>query len=66
MSKRNIRAAHWKDIASKVRTHEGELLTGKKGRDYQRKYSKEYLGRDLSISRVKINEDLVARFEKKR
>lgn len=45
------RVLHWRDIQSRVRTHEGELLSGKKGKEYQEKYSKKMLGRDLSNSR---------------
>lgn len=33
---------------STVKTHEGELLQGKAGRDYMDKYSKKYLGKDMS------------------
>lgn len=46
-SKRDLRLAHWQDIASRVTTHEGEVLSGEKGRDYQKKYSRKYLGKDL-------------------
>jgi len=42
------RLSHWGDIKSRVTTHEGEMLTGAKGRDYQKKYSKQYLGKDMS------------------
>lgn len=56
------RAAHWKDIQSRVTTHEGELLSGKKGREYQEKYSKKYLGRDLSKPGVDVRD--VERYEK--
>lgn len=41
---------HLKDIRSRIITHEGELLTGKKGRNYMDKYSKKYKGRDLADS----------------
>lgn len=44
------RALHWQEIKSRVRTHEGELLTGKQGREYQQKWSKDYLGTDLGNS----------------
>ena len=47
-SKTDKRLAHWEDIKSRVTTHEGEFLTGLKGREYQQKYSKQMLGRDLS------------------
>lgn len=47
-SKKGQRVAYWNEIKSRVTTHEGELLSGEKGREYQKKYSKRYLGRDLS------------------
>lgn len=47
-SKKDIRMSHWRDIESRITTHEGELLSGKAGKDYQKKYSRQYLGRDLS------------------
>ena len=46
-SKNEQRAFHWRDIQTRVRTHEGEMLSGEKGKKYQEKYSKKYLGRDL-------------------
>ena len=49
-SRRLITPVHLRFIRSKVRTHEGELLYGKKGEAYQDKYSKKYLGKDLSNS----------------
>ena len=58
------RANHWKEIASKVRTHEGELLTGSQGAKYQEKWSKKMLGKDLSGSRANIDKNLVERYEK--
>lgn len=40
-----------KDVAqkvqSRVKTHEGELLQGKEGRDYMDRHSKRHLGTDL-------------------
>lgn len=45
-----ISSGKLREIRSKVRTHEGELLTGKKGRAYLDKYSRQYLGKDLSHS----------------
>ena len=47
-SKVEQRKLHWGEIKSRVTTHEGEVLSGNKGRGYQQKYSKQYLGRDLS------------------
>ena len=46
--KKEQRLAHWQDIAHRVTTHEGELLTGEKGRRYQEKYSERYLGKNLA------------------
>lgn len=60
--KREQRAAHWNEIQSRVKTHEGELLSGDKGRSYQHKYSKSMLGRDLNRPPVTI--DRVEQFEK--
>ena len=62
--KREQRAAHWQEIKSRVTTHEGELLSGKKGRDYARKYSKKYLGRDLSERGFRVEPSEVERYEK--
>lgn len=45
-----ISHAHLKDIRSRVTTHEGEVLGGKKGREYMDKYSEKYLGKNLSGS----------------
>jgi hypothetical protein len=39
-----------KEIKSSVRTHEGEMLTGKAACKYMDKYSKKYLHKDLSGS----------------
>lgn len=47
-SKIERRRKNWQEIKKTVRTHEGELLTGKNGKSYQEKYSKTYLGKDLS------------------
>jgi hypothetical protein len=49
-SKRDQRMEHWRDIKSRVTTHEGEPLTGSAGRNYQKKYSSKYLGKDLSAT----------------
>ena len=46
-SKKEQRIAHWEEIRSRVTTHEGEILAGQKGKDYQKKYSKQYLGKEL-------------------
>lgn len=46
--KKDQRLAYWREIKSRVTTHEGEMLSGEKGRDYQKKYSKQYLGKDMS------------------
>ncbi len=46
--KNSQRAAYWNDIKSRVTTHEGEILSGDKGRKYQEKYSEKMLGRDIS------------------
>lgn len=46
--KKELRQAHWNFIRTRVTTHEGEFLYGKKGKEYQKKYSKRYLGKDLS------------------
>ena len=50
-SKDEKRALHWRDIRKRVTTHEGEFLTGEKGRKYQKKWSKKYLGKDLGNQR---------------
>ena len=47
-SKVELRKLHWTEIKSRVTTHEGESLSGKKGTVYQQKYGKQYLGRDMS------------------
>jgi len=59
------RASHWGEIRSRVTTHEGELLHGRKGRDYMRKYSKKYLGRDLSQQGFRVDHLKVEEQEKK-
>lgn len=46
----SITKAELRHIRSKVRTHEGELLHGEKGRHYLDKYSKKYLGKNLEGS----------------
>lgn len=58
------RAAYWGEIKSRVTTHEGEILTGQKGREYARKYSKKYLGRDLSANGFRVDPNRVEEFEK--
>jgi hypothetical protein len=35
-------------VQSRVKTHEGEILQDRKGREYMDKFSKEKLGKDLS------------------
>ncbi len=55
-SKKEQRIAHWQEISKRVTTHEGEFLSGNKGREYQIKYSKKYLGKDLSKP-ININPD---------
>lgn len=42
--KNQQRASHWNDIRSRVITHEGEALSGKKGKEYQEKFGERYLG----------------------
>jgi hypothetical protein len=46
--KKENRIKHWGEIKSRVTTHDGQLLSGKAGREYQQKWSKKMLGRDLS------------------
>jgi len=60
---RQSRANHWNEIRSRVRTHEGELLSGTKARSYVEKFGKRYLGKDLSGMRP-IDERRVEQFEK--
>ena len=60
------RALHWGEIKSRVTTHEGEILSGQKGREYARKYSKKYLGRDLSERGFRVDPSEVERYEKKK
>lgn len=43
-SKVDQRKSHWNEIRSRVTTHEGEFLHGKKGREYISKYGQKYLG----------------------
>lgn len=61
--KKEQRAAYWNDIRKRVTTHEGQILTGKKGESYQKKYGKKYLGRDIGSARP-ISADRVEQFEK--
>ena len=56
------RASHWNEIRTRVRTHEGELLSGSKGREYQQKWAKQYLGRDMNTP--KLTADRVEQFER--
>ena len=44
LSKRGKRLTHFKEITTRVRTHEGELLSGVKGQKYQQRYGEKYLG----------------------
>ena len=60
--KKEQRAAHWNEIASRVTTHEGETLSGSKGREYQNKWSKKMLGKDLR--RPSITADRVEQYER--
>ena len=56
------RAAHWNSIRDRVITHEGQLLTGIKGRKYQKKWGKKMLGRDLDNPQIPV--ERVEQFEK--
>lgn len=47
-SKKEQRLSHWREIKNRVTSHEGEIISGGKGKDYKQKYSKKYLGVDLS------------------
>lgn len=47
-SKTDSRIKHWRDITSRVTTHDGQFLQGKAGKDYQKRWSKQMLGKDLS------------------
>ena len=63
LSKKEKRLQHWKSISTRVTTHEGEFLSGEKGRKYQIKYSGKYLGKDLgkpfNPNRADIQRELV-------
>ena len=48
--KQTITPAELKHIRSKVRTHEGELLLGKKGQHYMDKFSYAHKGKNLKES----------------
>lgn len=48
--KHEISRAHLESIRSRVITHEGQLLTGREGKNYMDKYSKKYKGKDLAGS----------------
>lgn len=43
-SKKDQRILHWKEIKSRVTTHEGEFLSGRKGEEYKNKWGKQFLG----------------------
>lgn len=62
-SRTEKRALHWKEIRSRVTSHEGELLTGERGRKYQDKWSRKMLGQDLS-GRYKIDPSKVEHYER--
>lgn len=57
------RADYWNDIRTRVTTHEGEILHGRRGESYQKRYAKKYLGRDIGNTRP-ISADRVREFEK--
>lgn len=57
------RATHWREIQTRVTTHEGEFLHGEKGKKYQKKWSRQYLGRDLS-KQSNVTAETVERYEK--
>ena len=61
-SNKEQRLNHWNEIKKRVTSHEGELLSGKKGERYQKKYSRQYLGKDLNTKPINI--DMVERYEK--
>ena len=61
-SKKEQSLNHWKEIKKRVSSHEGELLSGEKGEKYQKKYSGQYLGKDLNTKPIDIN--MVERYEK--
>ena len=61
-SNREQRLNHWKEIKKRVTSHEGEFLSGEKGEKYQKKYSKQYLGKDLDTKSIDMN--LLERYEK--
>lgn len=44
LSKKGKRLAHWKEITTRITTHEGELLSGSRGREYTQKFGQKYLG----------------------
>ena len=48
LSKKDKRIAHWKEIKSRVTTHEGEALSGREGRKYQEEWSHKYLKRNMT------------------
>lgn len=62
-SKKERRAQHWNEIRGRVTTHEGEFLSGNKGREYQKKWAKKYLGKDLSRQK-EITSDRIDQYEK--
>lgn len=61
-SKKDKRVLHWKEIQSRVTTHEGEFLSGRKGREYQQKWGKKYLGVDfakpLNLDKADVQREL--------
>ena len=57
------RASHWNEIRKRITTHEGEVLSGRRGDAYQQKYGKKYLGTDLSRYKP-VTEDQVKKYEK--
>ena len=61
LDKLGRRLSHWKDIKTRVRTHEGELLSGKQGLEYQKKFSKKYLGRDLYLTKP-LNRSIIEEY----
>ena len=61
-SKKEQRLNHWNEIKKRVISHEGELFSGEKGEKYQKKYSRQYLGKDLNTKPIDI--DMVERYEK--
>ena len=44
LTREQRRINHWGEIKSRITTHEGEVLHGTKGRNYQQKWGQKYLG----------------------